>query len=75
MPNPKSPPGAVKTATLGAFVLTLATWIFFYAYDPALSLGGQSTVVVFGAWFGIVFLIRWFWAHLVKKKVKRRKDR
>jgi uncharacterized membrane protein len=45
-----------------SFVLTLATWIFFYEWSLPLDVAG--TTVVFGAWFLLAVAGRWIWARV-----------
>lgn len=53
----------VRFALVVSFVLTLATWFFFY-FDRATTLKpltGPETTFVFAVWFALAFVIRWFW--------------
>jgi hypothetical protein len=45
-----------------SFVLTLATWIFFYEWSLPLDIG--STTVVFGAWFLLAVAAKWIWGRV-----------
>jgi hypothetical protein len=61
--------GVVRFALVASFVLTLATWLFFYYYRATTlkPLTGPETTFVFAVWFGVAFLVRWLW---VKRKQK-----
>ncbi len=63
---------SIKVAMGGAFLLTMATWIYFYKTLPdAPALGAQGTTIVFGAWFCAVFAAHWAWRRLHRKSRKR----
>ena len=66
--NGKSKP-VVRFALGVSFVLTLATWLFFYYYGVTTlkPLSGPETTFVFAVWFTIALVIRWLW---VKRKRK-----
>ena len=52
-----------------AFLLTLATWLFF-ANASAVSanpLGISETGFVFGCWFAIALSVRWLWRRVFRK--------
>lgn len=51
MPDPKSWSTSARRATIGAFLLTLLTWMFFYMAIPDAPLNSHATVIVFGSWF------------------------
>jgi hypothetical protein len=59
-----------KVAFGAAFLLTLATWVFFYIKLPDAPLGPAATTVVFGSWFIIALIGKWVWTKIQKRGEK-----
>ena len=72
MADLKKSPIPVRIAFVGGFALTLLTWVFFYIETPEAPLTAQSTLVVFGFWFGFVFIVHRIWIRLSAEKALKR---
>ena len=51
-----------------AFVLTVASWIFFYVATPDAPLSGPAVTVVFGFWAGVAFAAISLWKRFAKRE-------
>lgn len=67
MPVNSKVKSVVAFALIASFLLTMATWLFFFYYPATtlMPLTGPETTFVFSVWFVIAFVVRWFW---VKRK-------
>lgn len=74
--NPKTSgvmTGHAKSFSFGglvAFVLTVATWIFFYEWN--LPLDVASTTVAFAGWFALAVAGQWIWLKIRNARGKSR---
>jgi hypothetical protein len=64
----------LKTVSLAASAGTFVTWIFFYFETPDAPLGKSGTLVVYGAWFILIFLVQSVWRTVFPKKSPSRKE-
>jgi hypothetical protein len=61
---------AVSGVVLLTFLLSLATWMFFYV--ESMPLDSKGTAVVCGGWALLVFSAKWLWSHFHKDRKKRK---